>query len=245
MWYHVLYKVVAMKGEILVAFEKNGVKFNLDVDGVEDGDLYHIEAFNSGAVSSAELRKEYSRLREVANKRLQRMEGTRFEASQTYLKNAGKYTTIGQIEKEALANARNLKPEVAQKYVDSQIAKKTADLYKFLTAKTGSIRGMQKAENDLIESLRDKGFTWINKGNIQQFGEYMEYMRALHKGRQYDSERAAELFGTAVKKGINPEEISEDFEYWKEHDEELAKLPKIKSAQNRTAEAYRKLLERK
>lgn len=228
-----------------MSFEKNGVRFNLDVEGIEPGDLYHIEAFKSGAISGKELRAEYSRLRQTANKRLQRMEGGRFEKSQTYLKNAGKYKTISQIEREALAHAKNLKPEIAQQYVDAQIAKKMADLYKFLTAKTGSIRGMQRAENEMISTLRDRGLTFITKDNIQQFGEYMEYMRTLHKGRQFDSERAADIFGTAVRKGINPDEIAEDYEYWKTHAEELAALPKIKSAENRSAEDYKRLLDRK
>lgn len=218
-------------------FTRNGVEFRLDNE-----DFYHYEAFKYGNVSREELRKEYSRLRQVANKRLERMEGTRFENSQTYIRNAGKYTTLAQIEKEALANAKKLAPEAQQKYVDMHVAKKMADMYKFLTAKTGSIRGMQRVENEIIESLREKGLTFINKGNIQQFGEYMEFMRALHNGRQYDSERAAELFGTAVKKGIDPMEIAADFDFWKQHDEELANTPKIRNAKKRTAEDYKKLL---
>ena len=218
-------------------FTENGVEFRL-----ENADMYHYEAFKGGNVDRDELRKEYSRLRQVANKRLQRMEGTRYENSQTYLRNAGKYTTLAQIEEEALHYAKNLSPEAQQKYVDMHVAKKMSDLFRFLTAKTGSIRGMQRAENELIENLRDRGLTFINKGNIQQFGQYMEYMRILHNGRQYDSERAAELFGTATKKGINPMEIAVDYDYWKRHDEELANTPKIRNAKKRTAEDYKALL---
>lgn len=218
-------------------FSKNGVEFRLDNE-----DMYHYEAFKYGNVNSAELRKEYSRLRQTANKRLKRMEGTRFENSQTYLKNRDKYTTLAEIEKDALQYAKNMPPEVREKYIDMHVAKKMSELYKFLTAKTGSIRGMQKAENELIASLRDRGLTFVNKSNIQQFGEYMEYMRTLHNGRQYDSERAAELFGTATKKGINPMEIAEDWEFWKQHDDELSKLPKIRNSKKRSAENYKALL---
>lgn len=221
-------------------FSKNGVQF-----GLESEDMYHYEAFKYGNVDSAQLRKEYSRLRKTANRRLERMEGTRYENSQTYLKNAGRYTTLEQIEQEALAHAQNLKPEARQRYVDMHVAKKLADMYKFLTAKTGSIRGMQRVENELIESLHERGLTFVNKKNIQQFGEYMEYMRTLHAGRQYDSERAAELFGTATKKGINPMEIAEDFTFWKEHEEELEDMPKFKNAKKRTAEDYKKALLKK
>ena len=221
-------------------FTKNGVKF-----AFESEDMYHYEAFKGGNITSEELRKEYSRLRQVANKRLARMEGTRYEDSQTYLRNAGKYVTIEQIKNEALAHAKNMPEEVAELYVNSFIAKKTADLYRFLTAKTGSIRGMQRAENELIQSMHEKGLTFVNKGNIRQFGEYMEYMRTLHNNRMYDSERAVDLFQTAIKKGVNPMEIAFDFDYWKDKEEELSKLPRIKNAKMRTAEEYKKLLEKK
>lgn len=221
-------------------WKKNGVEFKLDNE-----DMYHYEAFTGGNVSREDVRKEYSRLRQTALKRLQRMEGTKYENTQSYIRNAGKYGTLDQIEKQALANAKNLKPEAAQKYVDAVVAKKLADVYKFLTAKTGSIRGMQKVENDLIDALNDRGYTFINKKNIQQFGEYMEYLRALHNGKQFDSERAGELFGIAAKKGIPPEEVAKDFEYWKTRVDELAKLPKAKNHKQRTAEHYKKLLKDK
>lgn len=221
-------------------FEKNGVKF-----GFDNPDLYHYEAFKGGNITSKELRREYSRLRAVASKRLQRMEGTKWENSQTYLRNAGKYGTLADIEQAALSNAKSLKPEVAQKYVDLFVAKKLDEMYKFLTAKTGSIRGMQRAENELIQTLHDRGLTFVNKSNIAQFGEFMEFLRTAHQNRLYDSERAAELFGTAVKKGINPMEIAEDWQYWQSKEEELSKLPKIKNKNKRTADEYRKLLDKK
>lgn len=218
-------------------FEQNGVQFNL-----ENPDMYHYEAFKYGNVQSDDLRKEYSRLRQVANKRLSRMKGTEYEKSQTYIRNYGKYTTIAEIEAEALKHAKNLSPEAAQKYVDSHIAKKTADLYRYLTSKTGTIRGMQRAENDLIQAMRERGLTFINKGNIRQFGEYMEYLRAVHGSRMFDSERAVDLFQAAKKKGIEPMEVAEDFAFWTSHVEELEELPKFKNKNMRNADEYRRIL---
>lgn len=221
-------------------FERNGVKF-----GFESEDLYHYEAFKYGNISRAELTKEYSRLRQTANKRLQRMQGTKYEQTQTYLRNAGKYKTLAQIKKEAREHTKNMGAEAAQKYVDRVVALKLADLYKFLTAKTGSIRGMQRVENKIIETLHERGITFVNKSNIQRFGEYMEYLRVLHQNQSFDSERSQELFGIASKKGIDPMQIAEDYNYWKNHQEELEKTPKIKNAKKRTAEEYKKIIERK
>lgn len=221
-------------------FKRNGVEFRL-----EDPDLYHYEAFTGGNVKPEELRKEYSRLRQVANKRLNRMKGTRYEKTQTYLKNAGKYGTIAEIEKEVLKHAKKLTPDKAERYVNAHIAKKVSDLYRMLTSKTGSIKGMREVEKRTIDTLNERGFTFINKNNIHQFGEYMEYLRLLHMDKQFDSERAAELFATAEKKGIDPNQLLADFEYWTQHTEDLANLPKIKNPKQRTAAQYKKLLEKK
>lgn len=224
-----------------MAFKKGNITFGLDSE-----DLYHYEAFKYGNIGREEMRAEYSRLRQTANKRLERMQGTKYEHSQTYLRNAGKYITIEDITERAeeTANRMNLKGEARQKYIDSQIAHKLADVYKFLTAKSGSIRGMQRIENNLIQTLHDRGITFVNKDNIQQFADYMEYMRTLHRGKMYDSERAVDLFGTAIKKGINPLEIAADYEYWKLHEEELAEQPKIRNAKLRSADEYKKRIER-
>lgn len=222
-------------------FVKNGVQFNFETE-----ELYCYEAFKYGNVSADELRKEYSRQRRTAIKRLERMKGTVYEDSQTFRKNYGKYTTLAQIEKEALESAtrRNLPPAAAQKYVDITIAHKMADLYKFLTAKSGSIRGLQRIENETIKTLSERGFTFVNKNNIRQFGTYMEQMRTMKLNSIYGSDRVAEMFGVAEKKGINPEEILKDFEFWLQHKEEISKMKKIENPQHRTAEEYKKLLNR-
>lgn len=221
-----------------MGFKENGVEFNFS-----DPALYHYEAFKSGNLDSEELRAEYSRLRKIANKRLQRMEGTKYEESQTYLKNAGKYITIKEIEQQAQIPGKNLTKQQRQQLADSYIAKKTSDLYKMLTARTGSIRGMQSLENDIVNTLRERGFTFINKGNINSFGNYMEYLRILHRGQQFDSEQAAELFGSAIKKGIDPQQIAQDYSFWESRQEELDALPKIKNKNMRSASEYKKMLD--
>lgn len=221
-----------------MARENSGVKF-----GFSDRDFYRREAFRSGVVTAEEVLAEYSRLRQVAIKRLKRMEGTKYEQSQTYLRNVGMYPSIPEIREKKMGNAKNLDKDSAEKLLALHVSRRLDDLERFLSAKTGSIRGMQRMENELVQTLRDRGLTFVNKNNIQQFGEYMEHFRSMKLAQIYGSERAAELFGTAVKKGINPEQISEDFNFWLQNSEELEKTPKIKNAKQRNAAAYKKLLQ--
>lgn len=220
-----------------MASDRNGVKFEFD-----DPAKYRREAYRSGAVSADEVLKEYSRLRQVALKRLKRMEGTKYEQSQTYLRNVGMYPSIPEIKEKKMANASGLDKEASEKLLALHVSRRLDDLERFLSAKTGSIRGMQHLENELVQTLRDRGLSFVNKGNIQKFGDFMEHFRTLKLGKIYSSERVAELFGTAVKKGIDPDQLHKDFTFWLENQEELENTPKIKNAKNRNAEAYRKKL---
>ena len=60
-------------------------------------EYYYPEALKAGSLTDQQMRQEYSRLRAIANKRLQRFEGTKYENSQTYLRNVGKYVPLSAI----------------------------------------------------------------------------------------------------------------------------------------------------
>lgn len=190
-----------------------------------EDELYFPEAFRNGNITEAEMRKEYQRLRRVAEKRLERFKGTRFENSQTYLRNAGKYLPSSQIKDPR------------------ELSFKLYDLYKMLTAKSGSISGIRDIEKRTLETAHERGLTFLNKNNLQAFGEFMEESRVRGLSRIYGSERVMELFATAQKKGLDPQSIFKEFQYWMENREALDKTPKIKNPEERTAEEYKKRME--
>ena len=218
-----------------MAFKRNGVIFNF-----ENPDMYNYEAFTGGNISEKDLRSEYTSLRSTAKKRLQRMKGTRFETSQTYLKNINAYPTIKEIETQMQERYKGASPETIRKAVNANIAKRNATAFKMLTAKKGSISGMKEIERRTIQTLQERGLDFINADNIQRFGEYMEYLRSINKGKQFDSEGAAELFGISEAKGIHTDEILQDFNFWSEHAEQLENTPKPRNKNNRTGDEYRR-----
>lgn len=188
-------------------------------------EYYYPEALKSGVLTEAEMRKEYSYLRAIANKRLERFPGTEFAEHQSYLKNVDKFVPLTEI-----TSTREL---IMRLY----------EVKKFTSAKSSSVSGLREMQRRAIETARERGLTFINKSNIKEFGEFMEEARQRGYARIYGSERIAELFGVATKKGINPEQIFKDFHYWMEARKELASMPRIKSPEERTAENYRAKLE--
>lgn len=189
-------------------------------------ELYYPEALRSGVLTPEEIRSHYSYLRKIANKRLQNFVGSEFEDAQSYIKNVGKFVPLSKINNER------------------ELMFKLYEVNKFIRARSSSVTGLKQIRNETIETFHDRGFTWINKDNIKQFGDYMEYMRAKYGAKQFDSERAAELFGMieSGRVGLNVEDVQQDFKYWAKHADELAQLPKNVSKKIKSTKDFQKAL---
>ena len=183
---------------------------------------YHIEA---DILTPEEMRRHYRYLRTIANKRLSKFKGTEFEDSMSYTKNKDKFVPLSKIENER------------------ELRYKLYELNKFVRAESSSVTGLKRIRNRAIETAHERGMTWLNKSNIKQFGEYMDFLRSKYGAKQFDSERAQELFGQSIKRKIDPMGIAEDFQFFRKHADELAKMPKIKSDVKVTAEDYKKALD--
>ncbi len=188
-------------------------------------EYYYPEALKSGVLTIEEMRKEYSHLRKLANQRLEALGRSEFSEHQSYLRNVGKFVPLAQITSER------------------ELIHKLYEAKKFTSARSGSVTGLRAIERQTLETARERGLTFLNKNNLRAFGEYMEEARARGYAKLYGSERVAELFGTATKKGFNPDELFADFQYWMENRAELAQTPKIKNAKQRTSGHYKTALE--
>lgn len=191
-----------------------------------DYENYYVDALKSGTLTKKEMRSEYSRLRKIANSRLKALGRSRFNNTQAYLQNVGKYVTLDKIESER------------------DLMYKLHDLAKFVTAKSGSVSGQYEIKRNTLETLRERGLDFVNESNFELFGRFMEEARIRGYAKIYGSERIAELFGTATKKGINPEELFKDFGFWMENEKKLEEMPKIRNEKKRNSDEYKKAIER-
>lgn len=190
-------------------------------------EYYYPEALKAGSLTDQQMRQEYSRLRAIANKRLQRFEGTRYENSQTYLRNAGKYVPLS-----AISTRRELQM-------------KLVEVSRFVTAKEGSVSGINAANRKRVATFRERGLDFVNMENIQDFGEFMEWSRGAGYERIYGSEKTSSVYSQAVKRmGIDVEEVREDFEYYLENLDTLRNVPRARNPEDRTSEEYRSRIDK-
>lgn len=172
-------------------------------------------------------RAELRRLQHIANERLQKFTGTEWEQSKVYKSNKGQYD-------------KNVK-KMSREEVDMKLNQ----VYRFLKSKRSTVRGNQIARARTIRSLHQAGFTGINKGNLKQFGEFMDKVRAANLDAIYTSDEIVDMFELFEKKGIKDKEsLIEDFDSFYDKKQELEKIPKPRDSKKRTAEYYRKKMKR-
>lgn len=113
------------------------------------------------------LRKEYTRLRKVANKRLARLQASEYKDSELAKEYAGGFTI--------LANVADLPRELTM-------------LARFVASEKSSITGLKRIEKQTISTLHQHGYTFVNAKNVRQFGAFMEEMRQAGLSKIYSSE---------------------------------------------------------
>jgi len=171
------------------------------------------------SISDKELRKEYSRLRSIARKRLERFEGTEWTDTQVYKLNVGEYKPLKEITSNR--ELRHLFSDVA----------------KFVMADTGSVSGLEHQRKTAVQSLNERGYQFINKENFRKFADFMEYARISNLNKLYDSKRIAEFYAASEKKKLSSEQLQDSFRRWTKKQK---KLKKIQNINPRNSAQYRK-----
>lgn len=165
--------------------------------------LYTREGLRNADVWTDQLiRKEYSRLRDIAVKRLERL-GRNEPGSHAYRANIGQYAPARGQTTEQLRQAMPL-------------------LAKFIAAKTGSVMGIREQRRKAVESLQESGFTFINSSNVKEFGEFMDAFRAKRgAARSYNSFQAAETYEFTQEHNLDVDKVKDKFAAWLSHEREL------------------------
>ena len=193
------------------------VKYNLPPEAYYPGGITILKA-----TGEAEARKEYQRLRRIAQKRLARFEGTQYEDTDVYKNRAIKHPFKPSSE---LKDARNLQAALS-------------DIRGFLDSERSTISGMKRLDRKAVATLQANGYDFVNMSNIREFGNFMEAARIKAGKKLFASDRIAELYDEAELKQISKEELLKDFNYWKKNVRELQVIPKLEK-ENASAKDYK------
>jgi len=119
----------------------------------------------------SEMRKDYTRMRDMVQKRIKRMGESEFARTKTYQEHA-----------EGFPKLKNIKPE--------NFAKAYSELSKFLGAKRGSVTGQKEIKQKTINTWNKEGIP-LNNENYFRVIDILEEMR--RRKVVYGSDSATEL----------------------------------------------------
>lgn len=187
-----------------------------------DPEVYIPAAVRYGYLEMSEARAEYSRLRSAAVKRLQRLSGSEGE----------RHTAFRMYGKEGF-------PSLPKNASASEVGRALADVYHFLQMKTSSIGAIRASQREAIKTLQSRGYGFINKGNIREFGEFMEAARQqkVASSNRGGSPVIVELYETVKRLQIPPEQVQKRFALWLSKRKELEAMPTPKPGMKNTPDS--------
>lgn len=163
--------------------------------------VLHFESYlpsDLAKMPEREIRKEYSRLRSVAQKRLQRLSEGGYEMTTAYKMNARKFRKLSELGDNP-----------------KQLAERLSDLSRFISARSSTVTGQKGIETERLASLYESGYTWVNRSNLREFGQFMNYLKSLFpRHPSANAEQAAQLFSgyrALRQQAISPEQMQEQF----------------------------------
>ena len=153
----------------------------------------------------ATMREEYTRMRDVAQKRIKRL-GKQFPESKAY-----------QTHKEGFAKLKNLDPR--------DFPKAFAELAKFVKAKGSTVTGQKQIKEKTIKTWQDQGLN-LNSTNYDKTIKILEEMRK--QKIVYGSDKAVELADSMLD--LDDQQTNDWLDHLDtllQHTDELQEIPDV------------------
>lgn len=149
-------------------------------------------------VTMRDLSREYVRLRGMAVKGGTRLRDAGYRAGQAFT-----FPTLTELK----AGDPEIDPDKLQKQL--------ARLAEYISNPERTVTGRKKAHlSRQVAALQDGGYDFIDSSNINEFGRFMEGVRAQYGSKFLASDEAATLFELVEKASLDPDEVLENFEIY-------------------------------
>lgn len=156
-----------------------------------------------------DMRKEYTRMRDIAQKRIGRMRESEFRNTAVYREHQQGFSKLKDLDKLTL----------------SDFAKAFSELSKFVTAKGSTITGQKQIREKTIKTWQKQGLN-LNQKNYDKVIKILEEMR--RQKIVYGSDKAVELADSML--GLDDQQTNKWLDHLDtllQHTEELQEIPDL------------------
>ena len=144
-------------------------------------------------LSTADMEKEYERMRRLANRYLERVQRSEFSGEQFYKQFYGKFE------------------KGAEELSERELAYGIRELARYLTSDRATYTGARRARREAVKSMKEAGYDWVTYKNYGQFSQFMGLVKTAYGEQLYDSKRIVEDYEENRQKGVSPGELFADF----------------------------------
>lgn len=172
---------------------------------------YNYSTLKESGRSMQSMAGEYSHLRKVAIRRMERLRRNQM---------TGYSTKLDAFMSQGFPRIRQIKG--AEKMTQALAA-----VSQFLADPLSLTRGIKAKIARDIDIFGDyfEDPSVLNAGNLREFYDFLEEFRAATKGQMYSSEFVFSVWEAGEKTGISKKSLIADIEYWSEHKSDLQDLP--------------------
>lgn len=182
----------------------------------------------SGTVPDRTLRAEYTRLRDIAQKRIKRLGASEWSDTETYRKYRAGFPKLSEIPNR------------------TSLSYKLTELSRFVSAKTTTVTGLRQQRSRSLKELHRHGYTFVNIKNYKRFGQFMEEYREKTAGKkQRPSDELVELYFQTERLGLDPAAVERDFNYWLDNAETMKEIQPVKGKTAGSSKAIRAKINRR
>lgn len=175
----------------------------------------------NSSVTTAELRRQYSKQAYVARQRLGKIEAAYGSKAEIVQRRAGDFRPLKELG--------NLNRQ--------QLAQELSSTQKFLASGSSRVKEYGQVRQNIIDSFNENGYDFVNESNLDDLYQFLEDARARHLGSMYGSDQLIETWNRAQKRGMTPEQLLGNIEYWAEKPRDSLRIYASKSTSRADFEA--------
>lgn len=154
----------------------------------------------NSSMTTAEMRRQYSKQAYVARQRLGKIEAAFGSKAEIVQRRAGDFRPLKELG--------NLNRQ--------QLAQELSSTQKFLASGSSRVKEYGQVRQNIIDSFNENGYDFVNESNLDDLYQFLEDARARHLGSMYGSDQLIETWNRAQKRGMTPEQLLGNIEYWAE-----------------------------
>lgn len=175
----------------------------------------------NSSVTTAELRRQYSKQAYVARQRLGKIEAAYGSKAEIVQRRSGDFRPLkelGDLNRQ-------------------QLAQELSSTQKFLASGSSRVKEYGQVRQNIIDSFNENGYDFVNESNLDDLYQFLEDARARHLGSMYGSDQLIETWNRAQKRGMTPEQLLGNIEYWAEKPRDSLRIYASKSTSRADFEA--------